>query len=148
MKSSMERFLEKVNKTDTCWLWAGSLPQGKYGRFWFNKKVQDAHRVSYELFKGTISNDLYVCHTCDNKSCVNPDHLFLGTQQDNMRDMVNKGKSRVGEKHELSKLVENEVKEIRQKFINGYRKIDLAKQYNVGWECIHKIVLRQRWKHI
>ena len=98
MKSLEERFLAKVNKdTSTgCWEWTGATTRGDYGvigKKVGHKKWQTAraHRVSYELYKGPIG-DFCVCHTCDNTKCVNPDHLFLGTVKDNMRDRVSKGR--------------------------------------------------------
>jgi hypothetical protein len=82
----MKRFLDKVEKTVSCWIWKAGK-RNDYGVFRLNNKVIDAHRVSYMLFKGELSNPkLIVCHTCDNKSCVNPDHLYLGSYTDNIMD--------------------------------------------------------------
>src|SRR5258708_26780104 len=85
-----ERFWAKVCKTDSCWLWTGATRTGGYGAVGRNRKVVQAHRVAWEMAHGPIMDDLYVLHRCDTPSCVNPEHLFLGTAKDNMDDFVAK----------------------------------------------------------
>ena len=89
----MKRFFDKVNKTDSCWIWTAGL-RGKtgYGVFKSNGKVIDSHRVSYTIHKGEIPENMYVCHTCDNRKCVNPEHLFLGSAKNNWQDGFDKGR--------------------------------------------------------
>lgn len=94
-----DRFWSKVKKTDTCWLWQAQLNNKGYGRFFFYSKVggrtscgEYAHRVSWLMTHGDIPDGLRVLHVCDVPNCVRPDHLFLGTQEDNMRDCSRKGR--------------------------------------------------------
>ena len=87
-----KRFLSKIKKTRYCWLWEGTIRSKGYGSFKIRNKVYQAHRLSYNLFIGKIPDGLDICHKCDNPTCVNPKHLFVGTASDNMQDCANKGR--------------------------------------------------------
>lgn len=84
------RFWKYVQKTDTCWLWIGAIDTTGYGKLNIDRKAVSVHRLSYTLHIGTIPADLYVLHHCDVRACINPEHLFLGTHLDNIRDMLQK----------------------------------------------------------
>lgn len=102
----LERFWEKVNKTETCWLWTGPLFRGRGMLYKMGRKMMYANRVSWMIHHGDIPTGLNVLHTCDVGHCVRPDHLFLGTQTDNIADMMAKGRQAKGESKALSKLTE------------------------------------------
>ena len=108
-----------------------------------------AHRCSWEINFGKISNGLWVLHKCDNPPCVNPKHLFLGTSLDNNRDAVKKHRNVYGERHPSAKLTNKEVLEIRKKFSHGLiTRKELARKYGVSYECIVKVIGRTCWKKI
>lgn len=140
-----EHFWSLVEKTDSCWLWVGSLGKNGYGRFRRGKHY--AHRYSYELAHGPISDDLVVCHSCDNPKCVNPAHLFLGTKKDNTQDMLSKRRHSHGEAHHSSKLTAEQVKEIRS-LHPALSYLQLSKRYGIGISSIHDIIKRVTWKEV
>jgi len=145
------RFWEKVDKGESCWQWtAGDNGEG-YGRFRHDNQKVGAHRFSWEFHFGDIPDSMLVCHKCDNPGCVNPDHLFLGTNQDNMNDMVKKGRNkiRVGAANNKTKLNVEKVKTIRFLYSKGnHTQRELAKMFGVGQPCIKDIVNRITWKHV
>lgn len=152
--NDLERFWSKVEKTshvNGCWIWNGCRNKEGYGRFHFKMKRQGAHRISFLFKNGHIPSQMLVCHSCDNPSCVNPNHLWLGTDQQNMNDRGLKGRNKVGigERQHLAKLNAALVMEIRDKFIPkkmGAKK--LSQFYNVSHHAIWCILKRKTWKHI
>jgi len=91
-QQQLTRFFKKVRKTDSCWIWTGALSDCDYGLFGIKGQMLYSHRLMWEHHHGPIPEGLFVCHDCDNPSCVNPEHLKLGTHQDNMDDMKRKGR--------------------------------------------------------
>ncbi len=135
-----ERFWSKVIKTDHCWIWNAGVTSAGYGSFYVNGKMCQSHRVIWELVIGPIPEGLFVLHSCDNPPCVRPNHLFLGTQQDNVNDMMRK-------KRQRTKLTAAEVKEIRQRYPgDGSPQLQLAIEYGVSQRLINQIVNNKIWK--
>jgi hypothetical protein len=145
------RFFNKVKKTDTCWYWLGAKHSYKgYGSFSNGKKIVRTHRFAYEHFVGSIPDNLCVLHKCDNPSCVRPDHLFLGTNKDNVDDKLSKDRHPRGQDTVLAKLTDQDVKEIKQKLKFPYIGInnDLAKEYGVNNRTISGIKTGRSWSHV
>ena len=138
-----ERFWSKVDKSGDCWLWKGAKGRDGYG--WAHlthRKMVYAHRLSWELANGSIPLGLLVCHDCDNPPCVNPAHLFLGTEADNQRDSITKNRNAIGEKNGNHKLTETEVKEIKQHGLTYER---LALKFGVAEVTIWRIIRGRTW---
>lgn len=149
-KTLQERFDEKYTPEPTsgCWLWTDSLDRAGYGNLRMLRLVK-AHRVSWALHRGALPDGLHVLHKCDVPACVNPDHLFLGNQADNMIDMASKGRAQRGEKHHEAKLTEAHVLEVRRVYNNGgWTQADLATKFGVTRTLISRIVNRLIWKHV
>ncbi len=144
------RFLIKVKKDEKCWEWLGSKTPNGYGTSRDGNETISAHRLSFELFNGKIPIDLCVCHSCDNRSCVNPEHLWLGTTQDNTEDKMKKGRKadKRGEKHHLAKLSEDDVFKIREMHVQGLKQCEIAKIYHVDNSSISNIIRKRNWSHI
>ncbi len=143
------RFWEhvKINTKSGCWEWSGARQDFGYGIFWEDGKSISSHRYSWKLFVGNIPENMFICHHCDNPSCVNPDHLFFGTQKDNMRDMVNKGRQARGEGHGRSILTKDNVLFIRNN-AEKYTRAQLTKIFNMDRTTIDKVITRDLWGHI
>lgn len=134
------------NGSENCYLWIKSKYNNGYGRFEVNGKYYLAHRVSYEHYYGyKPSSKEVVMHKCDNPSCVNPFHLSLGSQKDNIQDMRNKGRGAFGEKCNRNKLKETDVIEIRN---SKDTQISLAKKYNVSRSAIYQIKKNNNWRYL
>lgn len=143
-----ERFAVKIKKTDDCWLWMGRKDKDGYGRLRVNKKIKVAHRIAWELAHGIpVPRGLYVCHHCDNPSCVNPDHLFLGTSSDNMLDAIRKGRYHFtyGETNGRHKLNRIQVEEIRTT-TDPYRTI--GERFGVTVSTVSAIKRHRIWKFL
>ena len=140
-----DRFDQKweSDPTSECHIWKAAKYKNGYGVFWDGKKRNGAHRVSFSLSKGTIPEGMYVCHHCDNPSCVNPKHLFLGTPKDNSEDKFEKNRARVGSQHPRAKLTLEQVEKIR--LASGSQK-EIAKNFGVSQSTIHTIKTGKNWK--
>ncbi len=143
----LKRFWAKVDKTGECWLWTGAChPQG-YGLIKTMTGMSRAHRVSFEINNGPIPAGLMVRHTCDNPSCVNPNHLVSGTARDNVQDRVTRGRSadRHGERHPMAKLNDALITLIRKSNLPGK---DLAEICDVSQASISLIRNNKHWNHL
>lgn len=151
MDAIKKSFEEKVIKKDGCWGWSGGLFEDNYAVIRIFRKTEKAHRASWLIHNGEIPKDLWVLHKCDVRSCSNPDHLFLGTAQDNITDMMNKKRNKqvFGQSHGQSKFTENQVIEIRQLLNNNITTIkEVANKYKVAYSTISNIKLNKSWKHL
>ena len=145
----LDRFFNKVLKTNTCWEWTGCRQKNGYGKIGAGGdrgKTLLAHRVSWILHCGKINEGLECCHKCDNPSCVNPNHLFLGTRIDNEEDKKNKKRHLYGEKHSMSKINTRDVVSIKTKYkINNTTQYQLAKEYGITQSQVSRIINGKRW---
>lgn len=149
--TSEDRFFNSLEKIENgCWLWKGAIGKNGYGALNVNGKVILAHRYSFILHHEKIPKGLFVCHKCDIRNCVNPEHLFLGTNHDNVKDMIKKGRKNPvkGSASPSAKLNEEKVKQIKQFLKEGMRSPELAKLFNIGKRQIIYIKNNQSWKHI
>ncbi len=148
MKDPLERFWSKVQKTDGCWLWTASCYAGGYGAFcvkWDGRfQCKNAHRWAWILNFGDIPEDIHVLHKCDNRKCVRLDHLFLGTPNDNIQDMISKGR----ERHPANKLTPESVLEIFRLVSSGVTNKHVGKQFGITDDMVSLIIRRKAWKSV
>jgi len=151
-----ERFWEKVDKTEACWNWTGYISNHGSGAFVIGTKRYLPYRVSWEFINGPIPKGMQVCHKCDNRKCVRPDHLWLGTQKDNVQDMIEKGRQSTFDKTSIrgelcgnSKLNSKQVLEIREhRKNNTLDSKEISKMYNISRTHVYWIWHKKVWNHI
>lgn len=148
-KTITERFSDKIriDRKTGCWEWTGGLISG-YGAIWIGgNKTIGAHRVSWEIHKGRIPKGMFVCHHCDNRKCVNPDHLFIGTAADNIADMDKKNRRRnvCGDACPWKKLTSSQAAAIKN---SRAKTRPLAKKYAVSKSTIDDIRNNRTWRHV
>lgn len=149
---AIERFWKNVVKTESCWLWTGVKGKDGYGRIrpGTGKLYVRAHRFSWMLSGGIIPDGMHLLHRCDTRACVNPVHLFLGTNRENVDDMLSKGRQQKGEQINHSKLTADIVTLLRSEFLKtgiGNRRV-LASKYGVDRSTIRMAQVGKSWKHI
>ena len=146
----MELIMHKVRKDSStgCWEWLGAKNRQGYGTVRLGGKQPGMHRFFYMYYRGAIPDNLCVCHHCDNPSCVNPDHLFLGTQRENVQDMTRKGRRRdhFGNESKRAKLSPQKVRHIRQLYTTGkYTLRGLGKMFGVRNKAIWMVLHQVTW---
>jgi hypothetical protein len=146
----MGRFWLRANRGDSdgCWNWKGSLCSGGYGRINLNGKLIRAHQASWIIHYGEIPEGMHVCHHCDNRACVNPEHLFIGTNLDNIADKMKKNRQSKGIERPASKLNDDKVREIRKLRAYGYTFETLGKMFGVTPSQIYNAVNFISWRHV
>jgi len=131
-----------------CWLWLGSLQKFGYGRIRVDGVEYAAHRFMWERARGSMPTEKCLLHKCDTPCCVNPDHMFIGTNYDNSRDALKKGRLKIGERHGMAKLTCIQVQEIRRRYAAGELQRDIAVAFTVTRPLISLIVNRKIWNDI
>jgi len=146
MKTSIkDRILANVRVTPSCWEWIAGKCEG-YGCLSIGNRTRLAHRIAHELFIGPIPKGLCVLHRCDNRGCVNPKHLFLGTKGDNARDAKEKGRNTRGQIHGSAKLSNDQARKIKTELLpSGMSKSDIARTFGISRRMIRFIEIGHKW---
>lgn len=140
------RFLRKVEKTEPCWNWTGRLDIGGYGRFSIKGIWKKAHRTAYELYKGSIPEGLVVRHMCNNRKCVNPAHLEVGSHKDNTTDMFRTNPpDRTGDRSHAKKITQADADELRQWREFGYTQKDIGTAFGIGQPQVSSVLNGKYW---
>lgn len=142
------RFFNKTKVTDKCWIWTGYADPKGYGRI-FNPDMF-AHRLSFVLFNEVteINSDIAICHSCDNRICVNPLHLWSGSKSQNIKDMWQKNRGAKGSKHGSAVINENIVLQIRELLARNVTGLEIARRLNIGPNIVYKIKHNRKWRHV
>lgn len=135
----------EIDEQTGCHVWQGAPNHNGYGRIGINYKDYLAHRLSYELQVGPIPEGFFVCHKCDNRLCINPEHFFLGTISDNHADMVSKGRHRYGAKQWKTRLTDEDVRAIRS--MSGSHR-EIGSRFGISGSAVSAIRARKNWKHV
>lgn len=139
----------RIDPLSGCWNWTSNKDRKGYGQITVDRRPTRAHRFAFRLFGLGDPTGLIVCHRCDNASCVNPSHLFVGTAADNSRDMRSKGRSCRGEKNARAKLSALEVETLRVAAATGvFTKCELARWWNTSRQNVLAITSRRNWRHV
>lgn len=144
-----QRFLTKIGVTGNgCWEWCGSRREDGYGFFLVDGQTTSPARFAWEAINGLIPDGLNACHYCDNPPCCNPQHLFLGTQAENLADRNSKGRHAYGIRNGAAKLSDTTVRQARERHAQGWTFRTLAKEYGVDHRAIERAVKGETWKHV
>ena len=149
-KKDIARFWSKVQRTpNACWEWQAGFFSVGYGQFHIKSYPIGAHRVAYWIAFGVFPKNICVLHRCDNRKCVNPEHLFLGTKGDNNKDAMYKGRNSYGERRWKAVLTEQDVLEIRKRYTAGNSdRRKLSNEYGIGYQQIWRITKGRSWRHL
>jgi hypothetical protein len=149
-RSLQDRISKYVEKTNSCWLWT----RGKNAKGYGICSEGLVHRAVYKMTFGSIPDGAYVLHKCDVRNCCNPDHLYAGSQKDNMRDMIERGRTGnrrgqpKGEAHSMAKIKQSDAEAIIEAAYSGVSATVLSEKYGVGRNQIARIVSGERWPHL